>query len=356
METKVSVVVPVYNAEKYLKICVHSICNQTYKNLEIILVDDGAKDNSPQICDELQKSDERIIVIHKENEGAGKSRNCGIEVATGEYILFVDSDDYIKPTLIEKCVRAVDGSKVAMVMFGVENITESGYRINDIVPYSEQYIFLEEEVLEKVLPELLFSEKKSERNLEIPACMANFYSMDIIKKTSWHFESEREYISEDLYSLLKLYPYIKRFIVLNEALYCYRHGQESLSSSSRLMDYSLIKKFYKQCVYICKENHYNEKVLHNISEPYLSFTIACLKLKVKQKKNILEVNRELDEILCDEQLYEVLSQRDLSKEKKTKRILYRTILNKHYLITKILIDFKYLGGYYYGRHLEFKLY
>ena len=126
MEAKVSVVVPVYNAEKYIKTCVNSIRNQTYKNLEIILVDDGAKDNSPQICDDFQKEDARIRVIHKKNEGAGKSRNRGIEIATGDYILFVDSDDYIKSTLIEKCVKAADGCKAAIVMFGVENVWCNG--------------------------------------------------------------------------------------------------------------------------------------------------------------------------------------------------------------------------------------
>lgn len=344
MEVKVSVVVPVYNAEKYLRTCVGSIRSQTYKNLEIILVDDGAKDSSPQICDELQKSDDRILVIHKENEGAGKSRNRGISVATGKYILFIDSDDYIKPTLIEKCVRAAQNSDAAIVMFGIEDINEFGSVEGKIIPYSDQYIFLDEEVTEKLLPEMLFSEDKQKRNLEIPACMANFYSLDVIKKTAWGFESEKEYLSEDLYSLLKLYRHIKRLVVLNEALYCYRHGHESLSTSSRLMNYALIRKFYGQCISICEENHYNEKVLHNVSEPYLSFTIACLKLRAKQKKKIVEVNKDLMEILEDNQLHEVLSCRKLENEKKTKQILYRAILNRQYWIAKILIAFQAWKG------------
>ena len=118
MET-VTVVVPVYNAEKYLAECLESIQKQTYTNIEIILVDDGSKDSSPTLCDTLQKEDNRIKVIHKVNEGAGKSRNKGIEVATGDYILFVDSDDYIKPNLVEQCVNAIVGNDSAMVMFGV---------------------------------------------------------------------------------------------------------------------------------------------------------------------------------------------------------------------------------------------
>ena len=284
---KVTVVVPVYNAAKYLKECVKSIQEQTYTNIEIILVDDGSKDSSPQLCDTLQETDNRIKVIHKENEGAGKSRNRGIEVATGDYILFVDSDDCIKTTLIEECLSVVNGSKSAIVMYGVEHIDEQGNIIGKTVPYSDQYIFTNNEVTEKFLPEMIFSENKKKRNLEIPACMANFYSMDIIKNVSWRFESEKEYISEDLYSLLKLYRYVDKLVVIDKALYCYRHGHESLSTSSRLANYELIRKFYTQCVLLCKNNCYNNEVLNRISEPYLAFTITCLKLKIKQKKEFI---------------------------------------------------------------------
>ncbi len=91
----ISVIVPIFRVEKYLKTCVDSICRQTYKNLEIILVDDGSDDGSPAICDELAKEDERIRVIHKENGGLSHARNAGIDIATGEYLMFIDSDDVI---------------------------------------------------------------------------------------------------------------------------------------------------------------------------------------------------------------------------------------------------------------------
>ena len=91
----ISVIVPIYNVEKYLDRCVDSIINQTYKNLEIILVDDGSPDNCPQMCDDYAKKDSRIKVVHKENGGLSDARNVGMEVATGEYVSFIDSDDYI---------------------------------------------------------------------------------------------------------------------------------------------------------------------------------------------------------------------------------------------------------------------
>ncbi len=92
---KISVIIPVYNVEKYLKRCLDSVVNQTYKNLEIILIDDGSTDNSGKICDEYAEKDKRIIVIHKENGGLSDARNKGLDICTGEYIGFIDSDDWI---------------------------------------------------------------------------------------------------------------------------------------------------------------------------------------------------------------------------------------------------------------------
>ena len=97
----ISVIVPVYNVESYLKVCVDSILAQTYENLEIILVDDGSKDSSGKMCDEYAEKDARIKVVHKKNGGVSSARNKGLDVASGEYIGFVDSDDSTKPNMFE---------------------------------------------------------------------------------------------------------------------------------------------------------------------------------------------------------------------------------------------------------------
>ena len=98
---KISVIVPVYNVEKYLSKCIDSILSQTYKNLEIILVDDGSPDSSPKICDKYKERDNRIKVIHKKNGGLASARNAGMDIATGKYIGFVDSDDMIAEDMYE---------------------------------------------------------------------------------------------------------------------------------------------------------------------------------------------------------------------------------------------------------------
>lgn len=102
----ISVIVPVYNVEAYVERCIQSVLKQDYENLEIILIDDGSTDNSGLICDKLAKQDSRIIVVHKRNEGLGPARNTGMEICRGEYIFFVDSDDYIFPNIISLLYQA----------------------------------------------------------------------------------------------------------------------------------------------------------------------------------------------------------------------------------------------------------
>ena len=104
---KISVIVPIYKVENYLKRCVDSIINQTYKNLEIILVDDGSPDHSPEICDNYAKIDNRVIVIHKNNGGLSEARNYGLQIASGDYIMYVDSDDYIEINSCEKLIENI---------------------------------------------------------------------------------------------------------------------------------------------------------------------------------------------------------------------------------------------------------
>lgn len=115
MDGLVSIVIPVYNTEAYVKRCLDSLVNQTYKNLEIIAVDDGSLDYSGQICDNCASKDKRIKVIHKENEGSGYARNAGIDVAKGEYLFFVDSDDYLIDNCIERLVEVAKQERADLV-------------------------------------------------------------------------------------------------------------------------------------------------------------------------------------------------------------------------------------------------
>lgn len=123
-EIKVSVIVPIYNVEEYLRRCVDSILNQTYQNMEIILVDDGSTDGSAIICDNYEKKDDRIVVIHKKNGGLSDARNEGIKKSTGEYIAFVDSDDYINEKYVEMLLNAAIENDAEIAFCGFERVND----------------------------------------------------------------------------------------------------------------------------------------------------------------------------------------------------------------------------------------
>jgi len=127
----ISIIVPIYNVEKHLSKCVDSILNQTYKNLEIILVDDGSPDDCGAICDEYAKMDERVRVIHKKNGGLSDARNAGIEVARGEYIGFVDSDDYINRRMYESMYNQVKKDGSDMAICNLLSVDENGDLIGE---------------------------------------------------------------------------------------------------------------------------------------------------------------------------------------------------------------------------------
>ena len=118
---KISVIIPVYNVEKYLKRCLDSVINQTYRNLEIILVDDGSKDKSGKICDEYAQKDKRIIVIHKENGGVSSARNKGLDICIGDYISFIDSDDWIEEDFFEYVVNNAKDNDLLIFDYYITN-------------------------------------------------------------------------------------------------------------------------------------------------------------------------------------------------------------------------------------------
>lgn len=152
MKELISVVVPIYNVEKYLSRCVESILNQTYKNLEIILVDDGSPDACPQICNEFQEKDPRIRVIHQENAGLSAARNTGIKYATGAYIAFVDSDDYIDENMYEVMYEDIQKNVADLCICDICCVNEAGEKIREenIESLFANKVYTSEEMMKRV--------------------------------------------------------------------------------------------------------------------------------------------------------------------------------------------------------------
>ena len=145
MSALISVIIPIYKVEEYLAECIASVVCQTYTNTEIILVDDGSPDNCPQMCDEWACKDSRIKVIHKANGGISDARNAGIDAATGEYIAFVDSDDYIKPDMLKKLHSAICKENADIAACGILNCEgekQTTWGCRDFAGSSEQILAL----------------------------------------------------------------------------------------------------------------------------------------------------------------------------------------------------------------------
>lgn len=233
---KVSIVVPVYNVDKYLKECINSLIIQTYKNIEIILVDDGSTDKSGSICDEFAYKDKRIKTIHKRNGGLSSSREAGINAATGDYIMIVDGDDWIEDCTIEACFQALEAYGGAdCVLFSYIKEFENSSVPMHIMDGS--MFFSPGEAEEKVYRRLFGLSDSELRHPErmdnVVSCCMKLYKTEIAKKGKY-FDNRIVGSSED--ALFNMYALHKSgaMIYLDECFYHYRKITTSLTNSYRI--------------------------------------------------------------------------------------------------------------------------
>lgn len=225
---KISVIIPVYNVEKYLKQCLDSVLCQTYKNLEILLVDDGSTDNSGSICDDIAKMDSRIKVIHKENGGLSSARNAGLDLAIGDYIAFVDSDDYLDLSTFENCIAKLLETDADVCMFS-HFTTDGQYEKAHKLPLDKE-IYQREELKTNIVPLFIGQKNGNEEPL------LGFVCRQIFKRNAigeLRFRSERDYYAEDVVFDLEFYTKANKMCVINKPLYYYRYVETSLSNRYR---------------------------------------------------------------------------------------------------------------------------
>lgn len=226
LEKKVSVIIPVYNASKYLDKCMESICGQTYHNLEIILVNDGSTDDSRSICERWERKDNRINVINKVNSGPSETRNRGIEIATGDYIYFVDSDDYIACNLIEEVVTYMNKG-YDMVSFNHYKVYEKGKIEKSVHLEQAEYI-----KSNKTDNQLFFLQKLLKYKLGWETC-TRIFRREIINEYNIRFV-EGVNLAEDLYFNLCYCAHSRKIFNLDKELYYYRQHSESIMSHEKM--------------------------------------------------------------------------------------------------------------------------
>lgn len=233
---KVSIIVPIYNAEKYLERCIHSLRCQTLSDIEIILVDDASTDASLQICNQAAQEDSRIKVIQKENEGAGKARNAGLAVSTGQYIGFVDCDDFVETDMFQTLYEKAEKYNSDLVMSGVlfldgNMFSKEGECIRKTY-FDHDTHFETDAELKKLrmgivgaLPE---DADDSRYGMSI---WKNLFRNEIIKKHHIVFQSEREILSEDAMFMIEYISCIEKATGIRDAFYYYCRNADSISKS-----------------------------------------------------------------------------------------------------------------------------
>ena len=232
----VSVIIPAYNVEQYVERCVYSVTKQTYRNLEIILVDDGSTDCTGIICDKLAKEDNRISVIHKTNGGLSDARNAGIDVSRGEYISFVDSDDYITSDMLEHMMNAMCETDISMVVVGFWK--QSGDAREYCGPTTERVVSSEEALKDIYIGHEIY-----------PASWNKLYRRALFNNNRFAVGM----INEDSEIITKLLVECKRVALVSKPLYIYMIREGSITQSSfSSKDYNGIKA-YRTAVDVCKK-------------------------------------------------------------------------------------------------------
>ena len=330
MNPKISVIVPVYKTEKYLNRCIDSIINQTYKNLEIILVDDGSPDNSPSICDNYSKKDQRIRVIHKKNGGSNSARNAGFEIAMGDYITFVDSDDWIDLNMYEEMLKQAQNDGIDIIRTELKKTDGQKGTGKQVLPFNQLTMIDCTKERNKLLK--LVSDVKIH---------ANICSMLVKKEVydkCYPFDTDIS-LGEDLVVAINAFCICKNILFINSYYYNYYFNTNSISKSKN--------RFYKNAndLVLLKEKIFSTLNKHclldnNIEQDFLTCML------ITYRKLIAERNKETDFKDCFKYICNIDDYRDTIKRINfwkldfNSKVFYCLMKYKLILITSFIYSIK----------------
>lgn len=282
---RISIIIPVYNSEKYLEKCLTTVINQTYSNIEIIIIDDGSSDNSKLICEKYSTIDERIIFISKNNEGVSIARNTGIKIARGEWIYFLDSDDFLELNMFDELLEVVNKTNCDIVQFGYYNY-KNGKILSERVP--SKYIEYNSEYLKVFL-----------KNNQIGALAAwsHFFKRSIIEENSIFFEKELKH-GEDQLFVYSAFCHMKKIIVLNKSFYNYVQSDGSVSRkplevkalTDSLLLLSKLSKYVREQNLI---NDYKDEI-NSLSKIFFVTALYCKDYRYHKKSLQIKFNNLMD--------------------------------------------------------------
>ncbi len=288
MNDLISIIVPVYNVEKYLDRCVESIVNQTYTNIEIILVDDGSPDNCPTICDEWAKKDNRIRVIHKANGGLSDARNAGLAVASGEYIAFVDSDDWIDTQMYKVLYESIINTKSDIASCGARRVWLDGRPACELIKDTNDCVLEREDAMKALISS----------NGLIQVVWNKLYKRNVVEGIQYPVGL----IHEDEFWSWRVISRANRIVILKESFYNYLQRDDSIMGIGfSKMSLLVVQAKIERQLFI-------EEVMPNLTDlGRLDLTYTCMHIAIRILKtiNYKEAISYMQELKCTIRKYPI---------------------------------------------------
>lgn len=308
----ISVIVPVYKVEKLLERCVKSLTSQSVNNIEIILVDDGSPDESGVICDRLKEQDDRIQVIHKSNGGLSSARNAGMEIASGKYIGFVDSDDDVELDMFETMVNTAEKYSADFVMSDYIRIFEDGQQ-SKILAQLEGGLYEKKDIVNRIYPSLIMGE-----NIDYGPILSVWhciYNRAFLQKNKIKFADDVKWSEDNLFNAMVGYC-ADRFVYLKgKGLYHYYQNSGTITTSYRPGAWDVYRTMndYMERFFLPKKDYDFSRQLKLHLIYYACNTIG---MECRNAENISEARTRIRKILCDPKLvkafYDFNFPRDIS--------------------------------------------
>ncbi len=284
MTSKVSIIVPVYNVEQYLTRCVRSIQAQTESNIEIILVDDGSPDSCPKICDELATQDSRIHVIHKKNGGLASARNAGMRAAHGEYILFVDSDDWIDDNTVAELTAIADTKGVDFVRFRPMYANWPDKEDGSLCDFGTEQNLTEKLYTKTEIEKILFPRLFASPQLTLGCIVAawrSLYRRSFIEANSLFFKEEVKYSEDTIFSALVVRACKSFYYLDGPRYYHYFYNPGSITKSFRADRWESCKKLISVF-----QEHFKNSADFNFQSQLQQQQIYCIESALSQRSFI----------------------------------------------------------------------
>ena len=300
-KVKISVIVPIYNAEKTLKKCINSILSQTYTNFELILVNDGSKDGSLSLCENYSREDSRVVVINKHNEGSIATRRKGIEIAKGEYITFVDADDWIDINTLNIVNEEINKNNSDVIMFNMNKVIgRFGFikQVGNKEYFTKRQIF-EGDKIRKELASAYFHGHPFPANL-----WGKVYKSKYLRECGKYLD-RLVFLGDDLYYNLEIFLKVNKVSIINKELYYYRYGGNTNKYMEFLFEdakngYIIQKEVIEEYYQDTKEKEYT-----GISIMLLNtFKIACLQNLFSSNLTDNEIKKIIHKYIKDESIIE----------------------------------------------------